>query len=421
MNLPGEHKKPQREVLFTSEFIRVLLVHFLAMGSAGIYFFLPRFIRLTGGEEFLIGLIMGAPGVAAVFFRLPAGSWIDRFGRKRMLIAGLGLASIAAALPVFAHRAGAYLLIVRALAGGSIVLYFTAIVTYVAEKAPSTRRIEAISIYGAGGFVAQAISPYLCEWLLKVLPVEPINRYRILFALAALFSCLSFFLSLRLGEDKPHQEKHLAPDPWIRVLRSPTMIYLFIASLVFGIGYTSMFSFVTDFTKLEKLGSPSSFFISYSVTVIILRISTGHLLDRLDRRLVVLAALIIISAGLYYASFCTGKSGLIIVGILTGTGHGYIFPSLSSLTYDSSPARNRGTSMALYMLGFDLSVMLATPILGRIAETWNYLTMYRISSLMVLAGVLIYATGWRYHAPEALSRSARGLKDMFAESTGAFY
>src|SRR3990172_5766773 len=98
------------EPLFTFAFIRILLIHFLAMGAVGIYFFLPRFIRLTGGEEFLIGLVMGAPAAMAIIFRLPTGNWIDRLGRKRMVVTGLFLFTIASALPVFAQGAGLYLL-----------------------------------------------------------------------------------------------------------------------------------------------------------------------------------------------------------------------------------------------------------------------------------------------------------------------
>ncbi len=406
--------------LFTAEFFRVLIMHFLAMASYGVYFFLPRFIRLTGGEEFLIGLIMGAPAAASILFRLPTGSWVDRLGRRRMVVTGLLFSTIACALPIFASGAGLYLLVARAAAGIGLVVYFTAIVTYVAEKAPDGRRAEAIALYGAWGFIALAISPYLCERLLEVLPLEPVNRYRLLFAISTLFALLALLQSLTLSEDEHHPEKHLNPDPWHKVIRSPTMIYLVIPSLVFGAAHSSIFSFVTDFTEVQKLGSPSSFFVSYSVTIIFLRLTTGRLLDRIDRRLAVTASLAIISIGLFYASISTGRTDLILVGILTGTGHGYIFPSLSTLTYDSSQARNRGTSMALYMLGFDLSTMGMSPVLGRIAQNWNYTAMYRIASLLLLLGMLVYISGWRYHTPRAIRRSARRVhpEDEFVKNTG---
>lgn len=409
---PGKNGSPARTVaaqpLLTPEFLRVLLMHFLAMGSISVYFFLPQFVRYSGGDEFLIGLIMGAPAAAAVLLRLPTGHWIDRIGKRGLILRGLAVFTLASALPVFASGAGIYLMLARALAGASGVIYFTASVTYVADKAPPRRRAEAIAVYGAAGFVAQALVPYLAEWLLNALPFEMLSRYRVLFGLAALSGLFSTLVSLRLSADIPRRDDSPAPDPWHRVLRNRTMLYLVIPSLVFGAGYASIFNFVTDFTQVNRVGAPSWFFVSYSVVIIILRLTTGRVLDRTDRRLGVVISLLTLSLGLAYASIARGPLDLLAVGLLTGIGHCYIFPTLSSLTYDSSQVRNRGTSMALYMLGFDLSAMIISPILGRIAEVWDYFIMYRISAILIISGLALYATGWRYHAPRAVARSARG-------------
>ncbi len=410
--------RPQREPLFTSEYLRVLAIHFLIMGSFGIYYFLPRFIRLTGGEEFIIGLIMGAPAVTAILLRLPTGNWIDRYGTRPLVILGLVLFTVATALPVLASGAGAYLLFARGLLGVAMVVYFTSLVTYVAERAPSRRRAEAIAIYGAGGFVAQAISPYICEWMLENLPIEPLNRYKVLFALAGVLSAAALAVSLRMSRDGLHPGKHRVSDPWHRVMRKPAMIFLMLPSLAFGAGYTAMFSFVADFTQIHEVGAASNFFVSYSVTIILLRLCTGRIIDIIDRRIGVIAALLMMGAGLFYASFCSTRLDLIAVGILTGTGHCYIFPTLSTLTYDSAAPRNRGISMALYMFGFDLSNMLVSPLFGQIAERWDYFIMYRVAALFLFAGVLAYAAGLRYHAPAAIKGLADEY-DRFEKNEGA--
>ncbi len=412
-------KKQKQPSLLTGPFLRILLIHLTAMGCFGVYYFLPRFVRFTGGDEFMIGLVMGAPAAAALIFRLPTGGWVDRLGRRRMVITGLALFTVANFLPVFASGAGIFLILVRAAAGASMILYFTAIVTYVAEKAPEGRRSEAIALYGAAGFVAQAISPWMCEQLLEVLPFEMITRFRIVFALAGVFTLVALVFSLLMEHDDHHEEKHLDPDPWHQVIRSPTMLYILIPSVAFGIGYTSIFSFITDFTELHSLGPTSYFFISYSLTVVILRLTTGKMLDRLDRRMITTASLLIIVAGLLLASSPGGVASLVLVGVLTGTGHSYIFPALSTLTFDSSPARNRGTSMALYMLGFDVSTMAMSPLLGQVAKHWDYFAMFRVAAWMLLAGALIYLTGWRYHSTQAISRSAAGNSAGGADNNSA--
>ena len=415
---PKQTAPSHREPLFTAHYLRVLVIHFLIMGSFGIYFFLPRFIRLTGGEEFIIGLTMGAPAFTAILLRIPAGRWIDLYGRKRLVILGLGLFTLATALPVLASGAGVFLFLARGLLGVAMVVYFTSMVTYVVEKAPSHRRSESIAIYGAGGFVAQAISPYFCEWMLENLPVEPLNRYKILFGLAGFISALALAVSLNMREDRSRLEEHRIPDPWHKVLRKPAMIFLMLPSLAFGAGYTAMFSFVTDFTQVHAIAAPSNFFVSYSLTICILRLFTGRFLDIMDRRIGVIASLLMMGTGLVYASFCSTRLDLILVGILTGTGHCYIFPTLSTLTYDSAEPRNRGISMALYMLGFDLSNMLVSPLLGEIAERWDYFIMYRVAAVFLFVGFLAYAAGLHHHSPSALKPSA-DEPDRFAKNAGA--
>jgi MFS family permease len=401
-------KKQKQPSLLTGPFLRILLIHLTAMGCFGVYYFLPRFIRFTGGDEFMIGLVMGAPAAAALLFRLPTGGWVDRLGRRPMVITGLALFTVANFLPVFASGAGLFLILARAASGASMILYFTAIVTYVAEKAPEGRRSEAIALYGAAGFIAQALSPWMCEQLLEVLPFEMMTRFRIVFALAGVFTLFALVFSLLMEHDDHHEEKHMDPDPWHQVMRSPTLLYILIPSVAFGIGYTSIFSFITDFTEIHSLGPTSYFFISYSLTVVSLRLTTGKMLDRLDRRMITTASLLIIVVGLLLASSPGGTASLVLVGILTGTGHSFIFPALSTLTFDSSPARNRGTSMALYMLGFDVSTMAMSPLLGKVAEHWDYFAMFRVAAWMLLAGTLIYLTGWRFHSAEAVRSAAAG-------------
>jgi MFS family permease len=415
---PNNQDIQQRDSLFTADYLRVLPIHFLVMGSFGIYFFLPRFIRLTGGEEFIIGLTMGAPAFTAFLLRIPVGNWIDRFGRRPLVIIGLAFFTAATFLPVLASGAGLLLLCARSLLGVAMVVYFTSLVTYVVEKAPSTRRAEAIAVYGAFGFIAQAISPYLCEWLLENLPVEPLSRFKVLFILAGCLSGLSLIVSLGMNEDHQRSIEQRTPDPWHTVIKKPALIFVMLPSLAFGAGYAAMFSFVTDFTQVHNLGAPSNFFVSYSVTIILLRIFTGRLIDKIDRRIGVIGALLAMGAGLGYASFCTGRLDLIGVGILTGAGHCYIFPTLSTLTFDSAEIRNRGTSMTLYMLGFDFSNMFLSPLLGKVAERWDYFVMYRIAAFIVLAGIVVYFTGLHHHSPAAL-RSSADDGDRFAKDAGA--
>jgi MFS family permease len=49
---------------------------------------LPLFARDLGAGPSLVGLVMGASTLTGVFVKLPAGALSDRFGRRRLLLAG---------------------------------------------------------------------------------------------------------------------------------------------------------------------------------------------------------------------------------------------------------------------------------------------------------------------------------------------
>ena len=409
-----------KQKLVNPEYIKLLAVHFLIQGAFSVYFFLPQFIRATGGTEFVIGIVMGASAVSGVVFRLPAGGWIDRFGSRKLAILGTVLFTVAAALPIFAVSAGAFLIFARCVLGAALVIYFTSVVTLFADLAPPDRRAEALAIFGAAGFIATAVFPYFCERLLLVLPFSEMINFRILFGGATLLCLGSTAITANVGlssRKRPSKEKR-DPDHWFRVFKKPAMLFLFLPSFAFGAGYTAITSFVTDFTSVCNLGPTSNYFLSYSVVIIILRVTTGRLLDRIDRRYGVVFALVAMTVGLYYASISRDSFDLIVMGMLTGLGHCYIFPSLSTMTYDSSEPHNRGTSMALYMMGFDTSLLIFTPLLGRVAQHWDYFAMYRIAAAAVFSGLIVYLFGLRHHSPEAIADSAGHFEEVFRDQTG---
>ena len=409
-----------KQKLVTSEYIKLLSVHFLIQGAFSIYFFLPQFVRATGGTEFIIGIVMGASAVSGVIFRLPAGGWIDRFGSRKLAILGTSLFAVSAALPIFASSAGFYLITARCVLGAAMVIYFTSVVTLFADLAPPDRRAEALAIFGAAGFIATAVFPYFCEQLLIIFPYSEITNFRILFGIATMLCIGSTIIATNVGlssRKRPCKEK-TTPDHWFRVFKKPAMLFLFLPSLAFGAGYTAITSFVTDFTSVCNLGPTSSYFLSYSVVIIVLRVTTGKLLDRIDRRYGVVFALVAMTIGLYYASISRDSFDLIVMGLLTGLGHCYIFPSLSTMTYDSSEPHNRGTSMALYMMGFDTSLVLFTPLLGRVAQHWDYFAMYRVAAASVFLGLIVYLFGLRHHSPEAIADSAELLTSTYRDQTG---
>ena len=86
----------------------VSLALIFSLRMFGLFLVLPVFAlearKYPGGDDpALVGLAMGMYGLTQAFFQLPLGMASDRFGRKRVIVAGLLVFAVAlVAAPVLA-------------------------------------------------------------------------------------------------------------------------------------------------------------------------------------------------------------------------------------------------------------------------------------------------------------------------------
>jgi MFS family permease len=92
--------------------------------------------------------------------------------------------------------------------------------------------------------------------------------------------------------------------------------------------------------------------------------------------------------------FCYGlvdaaAPGMIILpALLTGTGHGLMFHTMTSLTIERFPDPVRGTGSALALMMLDLGMMSGAPALGQLAERWGFVAMF-----LTIGGLLWLTAG----------------------------
>ena len=68
--------------LWTKDFLLVNSITFLAMTAITTQMgTLPLYVTALGGSKAVAGSIVGILGIAALFFRLPIGILLDRYGR----------------------------------------------------------------------------------------------------------------------------------------------------------------------------------------------------------------------------------------------------------------------------------------------------------------------------------------------------
>ena len=94
-------------------------------------------------------------------------------------------------------------------------------------------------------------------------------------------------------------------------------------------------------------------------------------------------------------SYTTTIPSLIIAAACYGSGFGAIQPALQAWMIDRVAPHRRGVATATFFSAFDLGIGAGAIIFGFIAHFTNYATVYRYSSLLLIAFLFIYITSIR--------------------------
>lgn len=85
----------RREPIWTGNFIAVSFVNlFVFLSFQMIFPTLPLYVKSLGGSDAVIGLVMGIFTAATLIARPTAGILLDRIGKKKVLLCGLGVFTV---------------------------------------------------------------------------------------------------------------------------------------------------------------------------------------------------------------------------------------------------------------------------------------------------------------------------------------
>ncbi|MBI1892254.1 MAG: MFS transporter [Burkholderiales bacterium] len=150
----------------------VSLAAIFALRMLGLFLILPVFAvhaksHLVGGENAtLVGIAMGAMGLAQAFFHVPLGMASDRYGRKPVIVCGLVIFAIGSFIAAGANDIFVTIL-GRVLQGMGAIS--AAVMALVADSTRDEHRTKAMAMVGGSIGVAFAVSlvgaPLLYRWI----------------------------------------------------------------------------------------------------------------------------------------------------------------------------------------------------------------------------------------------------------------
>jgi MFS family permease len=374
-------------VLYNRSFVLMAAANFFTVSSLGAFFLFPLFIRAHGGSEMDIGIIMAAFALSSVVCRPWISQMVDRIGRKRSYTAGCIIMSlIPLAYLFFRGSLGGFylpLLLIRTIHGVGLALCFTSAFTYIADIVPEDRLNEGIGMFGITGLMALAVGPAIGEAVIRAF------GFYMFFVSATILASAGLCIQVAVPESYSRTNVQ-SFESFFSVLNRKKILIAAVLALLFGFALSASGSFVAPFAKEKNLAFISLYYISYSSAAVLTRLFGGRLADRTGENLIIPNALVLTAAGLLLLILLETNSILILSGLITGCGHGFLFPCLNSLAIRDEPMHIRGKINGVFTGGIDAGVFLGSIILGYIGEWAGFRGLFLVAGLVLLPGRWVY-------------------------------
>lgn len=373
--------------LWSRNFLLLLLGNlFIYQGILMLIPTFPVYIKELGGNDLEASLPFAVVSISALIVRSISGSAADIFGRRPLLIIGLGLLIVFNCSYFYISAIG-FILALRFCQGIGWGIATTTFATIMSDIVPAHRRGE-----GTGYF---ALSIIISTSLATIIGIEIMKRYDFtaILLLSTTLVITGTLLALKISTapikklpKNTHPKKRMALNDLFEKKALLPALLCFLHSITLG----GIMSFIMLYGKEIGVENTWIYFLGHIAMILISRPFAGKLFDRKGHRIVIIPGIILMLIGLLLLSYATSESSLLVASLFYGLGYGAAHPSLQAWAINRSPADRKGAANGTFLSSLDLGYAVGAVLLGLIATHTNYAMMYRLSALFLIAFAGIY-------------------------------
>lgn len=113
--------------------------------------------------------------------------------------------------------------------------------------------------------------------------------------------------------------------------------------------------------------------------------------DRLGRRAVILAALVLMSVGMFASSFAPSVPVLFAMRVLVGSGIGTVLAAMAALAAESAPADRRSLAVGVVQAGYPFAAVFTGLIVAQLLPVFGWQAMLLGAALLT---VVLFPAAW---------------------------
>ena len=355
------------------------------------------------GNTAQAGILVAIFYIAAILIRPIAGKWIELHGLKKVFIASL-IIYLGAAFMYFFTTSLISLAVLRFVHGIAFGMITTSAGTIVASIIPNGRKGEGMGYYGLMMNISMALGPFvgllaITQWGSSVMFVVS--------AVSVVIGTITGLLisipkaEIKVATETTVKKKGIKMKDLIEMSALPISLVSFFFALV----YASIVSFVSVYAEeLELTEIASYFFIVYVIALLISRPFTGKWFDQYGSNVIMIPSIISFALGMFLLSQAEGAFLFLLSAAFIGLGWGTIFPSAQTIAIQVAPPERKSVATATFLSTMDSGIGIGSVIVGIVGAQLGYSSLYFYSSIMVLAGLVVY---YLLHG-----KTSRSLRDI---------
>jgi MFS family permease len=375
---------PTRPALLTPAFVAVTLASLAYFTGDGVLIpAVPRYVQgPLGAGDVAVGLVVGAFSVSAFFLRPWAGGLGDRWGRRPLMLAGVGMFFVSVAGYGLASSPEA-LAGLRLLTGAGEAFFFVGAITAVADLAPAARRGEAMSLASLSLYVGIGVGPVLGE-----LAIER-SGYPLAWLLAAACGLVAVAMALRVPETRPGGDGPGAAPAARHALVHRAGLLPGLVLLAGILGMAGFLTFVPLYALDVGMDRSRVVLLLFAAVVVGIRSLGARLPDRLGAARATRAALALSTAGLAVVGAWRVPAGLVAGTVLFAAGVALLTPAVMTLAVQHVDPRERGAVLGTTSAFIDLAIGLGPATLGFLAAAAGRPATFLAGAGVAAAGLLL--------------------------------
>lgn len=380
---PASEQVQSVEKIWSRDFVFIIMANFfIFLGFQMTLPTIPLFVEHLGGNDQLIGLVVGFFTFSALLIRPLAGRMLESKGRGFVYLTGLAIFVLSVGSFGFALGI-VFLFFLRIIQGVGWGFSTTASGTIATDLIPQRRRGEGMGYFGLSGNLALAFGPTLGLALAEVI------SFKQLFLFCAILGLAAFLFASRISYIKVEQtEQELEKRKWDvyeKTALHPSFLLFFITVTFGGIA-----SFLPLYTAQKGIAGIQWYFLIYALALMLSRTFAGKIYDRKGHGFIFIPGASFIMIAMVLLAWLPNSLVMFVAAGLYGFGFGSVQPALQAWSVEKAPMNRKGMANATFFSFFDLGVGIGAIAFGQIGHWLGYGSIYISSAISVFLSILLY-------------------------------